>query len=88
MACPQPDFCTLSKLCRVDTDSKSEEEVAMVSLYFSLICRTIVEMELRSIMGMLTLNSASSASKVLTLDATTWPRGFVWKSWPTSLRPA
>ena len=51
MACPHPDFCTRSKLCRVDRVSKSADEVVMVDLNFSLICHISVEMEGLRIMG-------------------------------------
>ena len=82
MACPHPEFC------RVDRVSKSADEVVMVDLNFSLICCISVEIEFLRIMGMVTLNSASRTSNVLMLDASTCPQGFVWKSWPTSRKPA
>ena len=72
----------------MDRGSKSVVDDEMVLLNFNLICRISVAREFRRVMGMVMLNSASRSSNVLVLATNMWPRGFVWKSWPTVLRPA
>ena len=61
------------RLWRVETLSNKADVDKMVERKDSLICLNRVEMEFLSITGITTLNSASRASKDLTLEGMMWP---------------
>ena len=72
----------------METLSNKVEADAIVDRKDSLICLNRVEMEFLSMIGITILNSASSVSKDLILEAMRWPVWLVWNSCPTTRRPA